>query len=413
MGGGHGVGDRRDDLTAAARPVEAAGAGGPRPLLQAVQPIHVVDRLEHAVGQCCVVGVEHGAVVVAQRHAGEGAREREDRHAVEDILQHLELEAAAAAFGHDRDPRLVEVGRDVGHRPGEMGREVLLAELLQEGFVAAADGLQLGAGIGEQRIGDVDELGKVHALGDPVEAADDDGPARQHRRDPPLVDAAAAIAGRQHVHRLVAALLAVKRHVLMGDRRDEVDGVDQLALQARHLQRVQPNRLALQEQWLALGDLAAQAAFVVVRHVDETRAIAAAGIVLEHGRQRPAGRDAVEHDAVPGVAPQELAQHAPHARGAAAIGDVRQRRGEAAPARMRVVGRQPPHDMLGALAVGAWRIGAAEPQHLDVAAGRGHRIDQAAGVDVLTVVARLGVGHREPQAPDGRPTFTLRTRCGL
>jgi hypothetical protein len=28
-------------------------------------------------------------------------------------------------------------------------------------------------------------------------------------------------------------------------------------------------------------------------------------------------------------------------------------------------------------------------------------------------VARFGVSHREPQAPDGRPTVTLRTRCGL
>ena len=46
------------------------------------------------------------------------------------------------------------------------------------------------------------------------------------------------------------------------------------------------------------------------------------------------------------------------------------------------------------------RIGAAEAQHLDVAAGRGHQMDQAAGVDVLTIVARLGVGHREPQAAD-------------
>jgi hypothetical protein len=27
-------------------------------------------------------------------------------------------------------------------------------------------------------------------------------------------------------------------------------------------------------------------------------------------------------------------------------------------------------------------------------------------------MARFGVGHREPQAPDGRATVTLRTRCG-
>ena len=241
-----------------------------------------------------------------------------------------------------------------GTVPVKWVREVLLAELLQEGLVAAADRLQLGAGFGEQRVGDVDELGEVHALGDPVEAADDDGAPRQRRRDPPLVDAPAAIAGRQHVHRLVAALAAIEREVLRRDRGDEIDGVDQLALQARHLERVEPHGLALEEQRLALGDLAAQAAFVVVRYVDQARAVAAAGIVVEHGRQRPAGRYAVEHDAVPGVAPQQLAQHAPHAGSAAAIGDVRQRRGEAAPARMRVVVRQPPHDMLGARR--RWRV---------------------------------------------------------
>ena len=58
-----------------------------------------------------------------------------------------------------------------------------LAQLLEERLVGAADRLQLGAGIGEQRIGDVDELGEIHALGDPVEAADDHGAARQRARD--------------------------------------------------------------------------------------------------------------------------------------------------------------------------------------------------------------------------------------
>ena len=60
---------------------------------------------------------------------------------------------------------------------------VLCAQLLEEALFGAADGLQLGAGFGEHRVGDVDELLEVHALGDPVEAADDHGAARQRVGD--------------------------------------------------------------------------------------------------------------------------------------------------------------------------------------------------------------------------------------
>ena len=289
-----------------------------------------------------------------------------------------------------------------GHRP--------VAELLEEALFGTADRLQLGAGIGEHRVGGVDELGKVHALGDPVEAADDDGAARQRVRNLPFIEPPAAIAGRQDVHRLVAIAGPIECKILLGDRRHEIDGVDEFAFQARNLESIETDGLAPEEQRLALGDLGAQAFLVIVRDIDQARPVAAAGIVVEHLLQRPARRYAVEHDAVPGVALEQLVEDALHAGRAAAVGNVRQARGQAAPARVGHVAGQPPDDMAGALAADPDLLGATKAQDFDSAARLGDRIDQPAGIDVLAVVARFGIGQRQPEAP-GRPWPGVRKRC--
>ena len=82
------------------------------------------------------------------------------------------------------------------------------AELLEECLVGAADGLQLGASFGEQRIGDVDESARFMRLA--IQSKLPTMTARRGSvRDPPVPDTPAAIAGRQDVHRLV---------LLAGDR---------------------------------------------------------------------------------------------------------------------------------------------------------------------------------------------------
>ncbi|OWY58550.1 hypothetical protein B7486_79365 [cyanobacterium TDX16] len=58
------------------------------------------------------------------------------------------------------------------------------------------------------------------------------------------------------------------------------------------------------------------------------------------------------------------------------------------------------------------RFGAPQPQHLDVAAGPAHRIDQPAGIDELPVVARLRVRQRQPEAARRTVEAVLRRRCG-
>src|SRR5258706_124223 len=139
---------------------------------------------------------------------------------------------------------------------------------------------------------------------------------------------------------------SVEQKVLGRDGADEVDRVDEFALQPGDFQRVEPHRLALQEQRLAFGDLGSNAFLVIVRDVDQPRAIAAAGEMVEHAGQRPAHRNPVEDDAIPFAVFQELVERATHPGSPAAIGGMRQDRGEAAPMRIRRVARQPPHDMI-------------------------------------------------------------------
>ena len=76
----------------------------------------------------------------------------------------------------------------------------------------------------------------------------------------------------------------------MGDRRHEVDGVDELSFQARYFQRIEAHGLALEEQRLAVGDRLTQAFLVIVRDVDQAWPFAAPAAVLEHLGQRPTGR---------------------------------------------------------------------------------------------------------------------------
>src|SRR4051812_43169763 len=94
-------------------------AGSVGTFLERGQPVDSVDRREDALRQRGMIGEEHDAVVVAERHAGEGAVQCKDRYAVEDILQYLELEAAAVAFGYDGDAGIVHVARDVRYGAGE------------------------------------------------------------------------------------------------------------------------------------------------------------------------------------------------------------------------------------------------------------------------------------------------------
>jgi len=149
---------------------------------------------------------------------------------------------------------------------------------------------------------------------------------------------------------------------------------------------------------------------VIVRDVDQAWPVAATAVVVEYLLQRPTRRYAVEYDAVPGIPFEQLVEDALHARRPASVGHVRQARGQAAPARMGHVGGQPPDDLAGALIAALGLLRAAETQDLDTAARLGDRIDQAAGIDVLAIVARFGIGQRQPQATC-RPAPDVRRRC--
>ena len=109
-----------------------------------------------------------------------GTGQGEDGHAIERrYLQDLELEAATIRSGTIAIRASSRLRLEYRVPSGEPRSSGALPQLLEECLVGTADRLQLGAGIGEQRIGDVDEFGEIHALGDPVEAADDHGAARQ------------------------------------------------------------------------------------------------------------------------------------------------------------------------------------------------------------------------------------------
>src|SRR3546814_17736238 len=74
--------------------------------MQAVELLEIVDDLQGATCQRRIVRIVEDAVLMLQRHPGHRTTRRQDRHAVEDVIQHLELETAAEQFDYNRHPRL-------------------------------------------------------------------------------------------------------------------------------------------------------------------------------------------------------------------------------------------------------------------------------------------------------------------
>src|SRR3546814_12561143 len=90
--------------------------------MQAVELLEIVDDLQGATCQRRIVRIVEDAVLMLQRHPGHRTTQSQDRHAVEDVIQHLELETAAEPFDDQRHTRLAH---EVQHRSEErrVGKE--------------------------------------------------------------------------------------------------------------------------------------------------------------------------------------------------------------------------------------------------------------------------------------------------
>src|SRR3546814_5461977 len=82
-------------------------------------------------------------------------------------------------------PRLAHEVQHTVHRAGEARGRYPPAHVTQEILVRAADNLQRGVAGSEQRVCNGNELPEIDPLGNPVDAAKDDGPARVGPRDVP------------------------------------------------------------------------------------------------------------------------------------------------------------------------------------------------------------------------------------
>src|SRR5260221_2327037 len=292
-------------------------------LLHMFEQRNVVHDRQDALRQLLVVAVEEYAIPIVQRNAGHRSRQSENRHSIEDVFENLEFEAAAAALRHNGDARPIEIRRDALHPSGELRCCGALAQSIKKRLLATADDLKLGPGGGKNGVGGVDELLKIHSLGDPVETADHHGAPRHRRSNRAPVEPPATISGRQDVDRLVGSPGAVEIAVLGRDRRYQIDGIDERPLQARHLRGIDLDSPALYAAGLIRGDRGAQRLLVIVRDVDELWPVARAQEPPLHRPQRPADRDAVEYDRMPSLAFEELCEISSHRAREAAMRQMR------------------------------------------------------------------------------------------
>ena len=174
---------------------------------------------------------------VLQRHARQGNAHGEDRQAVEHVVQPLELEAAQKVR-HQREPRLAHVGPDIVDPADEIDRRKAPPQGLEIGGLGLAHDLQPDAFPGQHRRG-VGEKGFHRGpLGRPIEAADQDGPARHVVVDRAGLEPCAGISGRQEDDGTSLGTRGEPTAIVGRVRRHQVGRGDQPALQAPHLEIV-------------------------------------------------------------------------------------------------------------------------------------------------------------------------------
>ncbi|WIM09606.1 MAG: hypothetical protein OJF58_000559 [Enhydrobacter sp.] len=387
-------------------PVEPHGTGLEGGHLPPVERLEVVDQPDDRGRQLLVAVEQTDAVAVLERHAGKRDAHREDRNAVEDVVQPLELEPAEK-IDHQREPGGSHVRQhildaaDEGHgrvAPPQTG-EIVGIDLAHE--------LQIDSRLRQARCGRCQEPFQSDPLGRPVEASDDDGTARHALIDRARGDSMAAVAGRQEGDRRAVGIGDETAAVVGRIGRHEVRSRDQRPLQPDDLEEVQ----LLHDPADApafVGNAARRRDLVIVGQVDDLRRVHGARTVPPHRLQRPAGANAVEDDRIPWPRRERRGKHIGHRPGDAAHRDLGHAVKQAPPARQPLLAHEPP--CKSALVGGDRRLlHARESNDAQRRSGRSHRPDEPLGVYELTVRCRFGIRKRDPKAVHHSPKTA---RCG-
>ena len=177
-------------------PVETVGTGGVGEFLPRIEAGKIVDQRQDAFGQRPVAVEQTDAASVLQRHVRQGDPHRQNRQAIEHVVQAFELEAAQQV-GHQRQARTAHIRVDIGHATDEVDRREAPAEIGEVAGLGLAHELKLDACSREDAGAGLEERLHADALGRPVETANQDGAPRYGRVDRARGDPWSAIARRQ------------------------------------------------------------------------------------------------------------------------------------------------------------------------------------------------------------------------
>src|SRR5215472_4478523 len=111
-----------------------------------------------------------------QRQAGDAASYRRDRHSIEDIVESLELEAAAGSLGNDPNSGVTKNWLEILNKTLEPDRAKMALALHVVGH--PTDDPQLHLVFVEELVGDRDEFDQVHLLRQPDGVTQDQCAAR-------------------------------------------------------------------------------------------------------------------------------------------------------------------------------------------------------------------------------------------
>src|SRR5271170_5113166 len=141
---------------AALPPVKGGAAFRISGFLQCVEPLDIIDRRNNAVSEIAHRCKRKIVEPRCERQAGNSALDRRDGHAVEDIVEGFELEAAAGSLGDNADPDAAENRLRVVDEAKEAGRRMIFAAAELVGHLA--DDVELDFLMPKEVVGDCEEL---------------------------------------------------------------------------------------------------------------------------------------------------------------------------------------------------------------------------------------------------------------
>lgn len=122
--------------SAAIAPIKTVLAFFVSRLVQRIEPFDIVDRVSYASRE---LGHRFKAQIVqarGQRQAGNAASYRGNRHAIEDIVERLELKPAAGPLGDDADSDVAKNRLQILDETQEAGRVKMVFDLQVIGDIA-------------------------------------------------------------------------------------------------------------------------------------------------------------------------------------------------------------------------------------------------------------------------------------